>query len=119
MLQVQSNNVVRARGVVGSIRSCLFDPDFHWWLVDEMDITTSLLLPLVVPEHPFTETEKEGMNPRLWMHQDCQILQLQQVIALQILKLLLRELLFAYYVCVIGCDFIAVNAFVFVFVLGL
>ena len=58
---------MRTRGAVASVRSCLFDKDFHWWLVDELDITTSLLLPLVVGTTLFTDEEKEGMNPLLWM----------------------------------------------------
>ena len=57
---------MRSLGAVGSVRSCLFDADFHWWLVNELDITTHLLLPLVVAT-PLTDTEKVGMNPLLWM----------------------------------------------------
>lgn len=51
---------------MGSIRSCLFKSDFHWWLVEELNITTPLLLPLVV-NTPFTDDEKLGMDPILWM----------------------------------------------------
>ena len=52
--------------MVGCIRSCLFNSDVHWWMVNEMKIIPVLLLPLVT-ETEFTENEKKGMDPILWM----------------------------------------------------
>mmetsp|Transcript_9046 Transcript_9046/g.13594 ORF Transcript_9046/g.13594 Transcript_9046/m.13594 type:complete len:383 (-) Transcript_9046:52-1200(-) len=64
--QIRSANAVRRRGVVGSIRSCLFDSNIHFWMIEEVNVVTPLLLPLVV-NTPFTEQEKQGMDPILWM----------------------------------------------------
>jgi hypothetical protein len=64
--QIGSRNVLRRRGAVASVRNCLFDADEHWWLVQEQKILGSLLGPLVVTT-PFTEEEKIGMDPKLWM----------------------------------------------------
>lgn len=64
--QVRSKNAVRRRGVVGSIRSCLFDSNNHWWLVRDLNIIPVLLLPLVTATE-LTDKEKEGMDPILWM----------------------------------------------------
>jgi hypothetical protein len=52
--------------VVGTIRSCLFDNEFHWWLIEETSFLTELLIPLIVST-PFTDAEKVGMDPILWM----------------------------------------------------
>jgi len=64
-LNVTSKNPCRRRGALSSIRSCLFDTNIHWWMVHEVNIVTSVLLPLVVAT-PFTEQEKQGMDPVLW-----------------------------------------------------
>lgn len=48
------------------IRSCLFNADIHWWMVNEMNVIPVLLLPLVTCTE-FTEAEKVGMDPILWM----------------------------------------------------
>lgn len=66
IIQFRSKNPVRRRGVVGCVRSCLFNADVHWWMVNEMNVIPALLLPLVT-ETEFTEAEKEGMDPILWM----------------------------------------------------
>ena len=65
-LQFRSRNVARRRGAVGAVRTCLFDTETHWWMVFEVKVLTALLTPLVAPT-PFTEDEKKGMDPRLWM----------------------------------------------------
>lgn len=65
-LQIKSKNPCRRRGALASVRSCLFDTEVHWWMVHEINIVTSVLLPLVVAT-PFTEQEKKGMDPVLWM----------------------------------------------------
>eukprot|EP01032_Pedospumella_encystans_P020656 gene20656-23462_t len=64
--QVRSKNVVRRRGAVGSIRSCLFDQDIHWWMIVDAKVVDTIALPLVVAV-PFTEMEKVGMNPLWWL----------------------------------------------------
>jgi len=65
-VQIRSANVVRRRGAVGSLRSCLFDQDCHWWMLYESKVLTPILLPLV-DANPFTEKDIEGMDPVLWM----------------------------------------------------
>lgn len=52
--------------MVACVRSCLFNADIHWWMVNEMKVIPVLLLPLVT-ETEFTESEKQGMDPLLWM----------------------------------------------------
>jgi hypothetical protein len=64
--KVGSRNPLRRRGAVASLRNCLFDSDEHWWLVNDQNVLTFLLSPLVVAT-PFTEEEKIGMDPKLWM----------------------------------------------------
>lgn len=64
--QVGSRNPLRRRGSVASLRNCLFDSDEHWWLVNDKNLLTFILSPLVVAT-PFTEEEKSGMDPKLWM----------------------------------------------------
>ena len=64
--QIRSKNVTRRRGSVAALRSCLFDSEEHVWFVQEVKILPTLLLPLVAPT-PFTEQEKKGMDPLVWM----------------------------------------------------
>lgn len=64
--KVGSRNPLRRRGSVASLRNCLFDSDEHWWLVNDKNLLTFILSPLVVAT-PFTEEEKSGMDPKLWM----------------------------------------------------
>jgi len=64
--QFRSKSVARRRGSVASFRSCLFDNEVHWWILHEVRALTSILLPLVVAT-PFTEQERKGMDPLLWM----------------------------------------------------
>lgn len=64
--QIRSKNVTRRRGSVAALRSCLFDSEEHIWFVKEVKILPTLLLPLVAPT-PFTEQEKKGMDPLVWM----------------------------------------------------
>jgi len=65
-LQFRSRNVVRRRGAVGAVRTCLFDSEIHFWMLHEVKILSAVLLPLIAPT-PFTESEKKGMDPLLWM----------------------------------------------------
>ena len=65
-LQIRSKNNCRRRGVIGCIKTCLFDNDIHWWMVHELKILTPLVIPLVV-NTPFTDDEKNGMDPLIWM----------------------------------------------------
>jgi hypothetical protein len=56
------SNLIRRRGVIGTIKNCCFDQLKHEWLLGEdgLDILPHLLFPLVGPE-PFTREEMEGM----------------------------------------------------------
>ena len=64
--QVQSNNLIRCRGALDAVRSCIFEDSVHHWLICEVDILRFLLMPLVrVSAEEFTEQEKVGMHPSL------------------------------------------------------
>lgn len=65
--QVRSRNPVRRRGAVASIRTCLFDNEIHWWFLHEVGALPFLMLPIVVAT-PFTDLEKIGMDPILWLN---------------------------------------------------
>ena len=77
--QMHSFNPIRRRSAVSIIRTCIFDKEVHWWLLEEVNILTPMLLLCVVGvgDHfdgketvkidPFTDDEKKGMDPRLWM----------------------------------------------------
>ncbi len=62
--QFKSRNVTRRRGCVGTVRSLLFDNEYHWWLITEMNITNYILAPLILGE--FSEMEREGMDITLY-----------------------------------------------------
>lgn len=48
------------------VNSCLFDTEFHWWLINELNVLVPLCLPLV-GNVPFSDKDKEGMDPSLWL----------------------------------------------------
>jgi hypothetical protein len=60
---------VRRRSAVATIRTCLFDKEIHHWVIYELKGLTALLFPLVT-KVPFTDKEKLGMDPILWMQGD-------------------------------------------------
>lgn len=64
--QFRSRNPVRRRGCISALRTCLFDTDLHWWMLYEAKVLSAILLPIVTPT-PFTEAEKKGMDPLVWM----------------------------------------------------
>lgn len=47
--QLQSENVVRRRGVAGAIRNCCFEEDDHWWLLHEVNVVAHVLRALMGP----------------------------------------------------------------------
>ena len=51
---------------MATIRTCLFNKEIHHWVIFEIRGLTQLLFPLVTAT-PFTDKEKEGMDPVLWM----------------------------------------------------
>lgn len=62
---INNKNVIRKRGLLGMIRNCLFEFDYHEWLLsEEVDILTHLLLPLRGSD-VFSDKESEGMSPKL------------------------------------------------------
>src|SRR3546814_8391237 len=71
--EIQSGNAVRRRGAIGTFRNCLFDEEFHFWLITEVGLLTPLLKPLM-GLFELDEEEKEGMDPALvaqtpgWQH---------------------------------------------------
>mmetsp|Transcript_10754 Transcript_10754/g.16207 ORF Transcript_10754/g.16207 Transcript_10754/m.16207 type:complete len:311 (-) Transcript_10754:93-1025(-) len=67
--QIRSRNLVRQRGSVGCLKSCLFDQEIHWWIVCEVNALSFIMFPLLTAI-AFTEKEKEGMDPVLWLHVD-------------------------------------------------
>lgn len=64
--QFRSRNPVRRRGCISALRTCLFDTDLHWWMLYEVKVLSAILLPIVTPT-PYTEAEKKGMDPLVWM----------------------------------------------------
>jgi Domain of unknown function (DUF383)/Domain of unknown function (DUF384) len=65
--QIRSRNPVRRRGAVASIRTCLFDNEIHWWFLHEVGALPFIMMPIVVST-PFTDMEKIGMDPILWLN---------------------------------------------------
>jgi len=57
----QHEESVRRFAVATIIKNCLFETDFHEWLLNEVDILPHLLLPLAGPEE-FKEDEYEEMH---------------------------------------------------------
>ena len=64
--QLKSPNPLRRRGVAGTIRNCCLDPDFTWWLLNVVKISTHVLYPLAGPEELDVD-EKRGLDPDLWL----------------------------------------------------
>lgn len=55
------NSLIRRGGVVGTIKNCCFEEDFHEWLLsDEVDILSHLLLPLAGNEE-FDDEDNEKL----------------------------------------------------------
>jgi len=46
-----SNNIVRKSGIIGTLKNCTFELEDHEWLLSpQVDLLSSLLLPLAGPE---------------------------------------------------------------------
>lgn len=65
--QIRSRNPIRRRGAVASLRTCLFDNEIHWWIIHEVRVLPYIMLPIIVAT-PFTDMEKDGMDPLLWLN---------------------------------------------------
>lgn len=59
---LQSPNVVRRRGVTAAFKNLCFDSDNHFYLCDQLDIPTHMMVLLSGPEE-LDEDDKLGMNP--------------------------------------------------------
>ncbi|XP_064621016.1 protein HGH1 homolog [Lineus longissimus] len=58
-------SVIKRRGVVGTLRNCCFEADYHEWLLsDKVDILPCLLLPLAGPE-TFDDDDMDKLPPDL------------------------------------------------------
>lgn len=54
-------SAVRRHGVVGTLKNCCFDTEYHDWLLsDDVDLLPRLLLPLAGPEE-FDDDDNEGL----------------------------------------------------------
>uniref|UniRef100_A0AAV1TCT0 Protein HGH1 homolog n=1 Tax=Peronospora matthiolae TaxID=2874970 RepID=A0AAV1TCT0_9STRA len=62
LLQLKSPNVVRRRGVTAALKNLCFDSDNHFYLYDQLDIPTHMMVLLAGPEE-LDEDDKMGMNP--------------------------------------------------------
>ncbi|KAL6042028.1 DUF383 domain-containing protein [Balamuthia mandrillaris] len=65
---VRHPNLIRRRGILGTIRNCCFEPEQHSLLLEEdkgVNLLLHVLPPLVGPEQPFDEEEKKGMPAEL------------------------------------------------------
>ena len=65
--QVRSKNVIRRRGSIAVIRSCLFQLDAHWSVVVDRDLVTPIVIPLVTGSQPFNDADRKGMDPPIWL----------------------------------------------------
>ncbi|XP_015593527.1 protein HGH1 homolog isoform X1 [Cephus cinctus] len=56
-----AESIVRRGGIVGTLKNCCFDEEYHEWLLsDKIDILSHLLLPLAGPEE-FDEEEQDKL----------------------------------------------------------
>ncbi|CAI5714348.1 unnamed protein product [Hyaloperonospora brassicae] len=62
LLQLKSPNVVRRRGVTAALKNLCFDSDNHFYLYDQLDLPTHMMVLLAGPEE-LDEDDKMGMNP--------------------------------------------------------
>jgi len=62
LTQLKSPNVVRRRGITAAIKNLCFDSDNHFYLYDQLDIPTHMMVLLAGPEE-LDEDDKMGMNP--------------------------------------------------------
>ncbi|RLN87945.1 hypothetical protein BBJ28_00006978 [Nothophytophthora sp. Chile5] len=69
MPQLKSPNVVRRRGVAAALKNLCFDSDNHFYLYDQLDVPTNMMLLLAGPE-PLDEEDKLGMNPVVFSQGD-------------------------------------------------
>ncbi|CAI5747455.1 unnamed protein product [Peronospora destructor] len=60
--QLKSPNVVRRRGITAAFKNLCFDSDNHFYLYDQLDISTHMMVLLAGPEE-LDEDDKMGMNP--------------------------------------------------------
>ncbi|KAI9922533.1 hypothetical protein PsorP6_002392 [Peronosclerospora sorghi] len=60
--QLKSPNVVRRRGVTAALKNLCFDSDNHFYLYDQLDLPTHMMVLLAGPEE-LDEDDKIGMNP--------------------------------------------------------
>ncbi|CEG43926.1 Uncharacterized conserved protein [Plasmopara halstedii] len=67
--QLQSPNVVRRRGITAALKNLCFDTDNHFYLYDQLDIPTHLMVLLSGPEE-LDEDDKIGMNPIVYNQGD-------------------------------------------------
>ena len=64
--QLSSPNIVRRRGIAGTLKNCCFAKDSLWWLLHVVHMDKSLLMTLAGPEE-LTIDEKVGLDPDYWL----------------------------------------------------
>lgn len=64
--QLRSKNLLRRRGIAGSIKNCCFERDSSYWLLHEVNVVKALLYPLAGPEE-LDPDDKVGLDPDLWL----------------------------------------------------
>ncbi|KAG1685007.1 hypothetical protein DVH05_010749 [Phytophthora capsici] len=67
--QLKSPNVVRRRGVTAALKNLCFDTDNHFYLYDQLDIPTHMMVLLAGPEE-LDADDKLGMNPVVYSQGD-------------------------------------------------
>ncbi|KAF4041971.1 hypothetical protein GN244_ATG05797 [Phytophthora infestans] len=67
--QLKSPNVVRRRGVTAALKNLCFDTDNHFYLYDQLDIPTHMMVLLAGPEE-LDEDDTMGMNPVVYSQGD-------------------------------------------------
>mmetsp|Transcript_36135 Transcript_36135/g.36367 ORF Transcript_36135/g.36367 Transcript_36135/m.36367 type:complete len:228 (-) Transcript_36135:381-1064(-) len=64
--QLKSTNMIRRRGIAGTIKNICFDEDSAWWLINTLDIVNYILYPLAGPEELDLD-DKIGLCADLWL----------------------------------------------------
>lgn len=64
--QLRAKNLIRRRGIAGTVKNCCLERDSAWWFLEEVRIIKYLLYPLAGPEELDVD-EKRGLDPDLWI----------------------------------------------------
>ncbi|GMI57827.1 hypothetical protein ScalyP_jg11936 [Parmales sp. scaly parma] len=86
--EIRSKNVVRRRGICGTIKNVCFDKESCYWLLMEVGILQHVLYPLVGPEEIDLD-DRIGMDPSLWLEGDEKVREEDEQVKLMLVETLL------------------------------